>query len=71
MSSLSRAEDIIQAQIDGVEYTGKPQSRIEKLLVKLCDIIDEGGGDTPTEDDEFSEDDIDDVMSVISTDNDE
>lgn len=39
----SRSEKILAATIDSTEYTEKPKSRIEKLLLELKDII-EGGG---------------------------
>ena len=40
----SRAEAIIQATINGEEYNGLPQSRIEKLLLDLKAAIEAGGG---------------------------
>ena len=39
----SRDEEILAATIDGTEYTGEPQSRIEYLLLELKEAI-EGGG---------------------------
>jgi hypothetical protein len=39
----SRDEEILAATIDGTEYTDKPQSRIEYLLLELKEVI-EGGG---------------------------
>ena len=44
----SRNEAILQATIDGTEYTDPPQSRIENLLLELKETIEEGGG-TPEE----------------------
>lgn len=41
---LSRAEDILQATIDGTSYDSPPQSRIENLLIELKEKIDSGGG---------------------------
>lgn len=41
---LSRAEDILQATIDGTSYDEPPQSRIENLLIELKEVIEEGGG---------------------------
>jgi hypothetical protein len=40
----SRNEAILQATIDGTEYTNPPQSRIEDLLIELKETIEEGGG---------------------------
>ena len=40
----SRNEAILQATIDGTEYTDPPQSRIEDLLLELKEVIEEGGG---------------------------
>lgn len=40
----SRNEAILQATIDGTEYTDPPQSRIEGLLLELKETIEEGGG---------------------------
>ena len=46
--------------------------RVEELLVDLNKLIDEGGGGgSVTPEDELSDADVDDIMSVISTDNDE
>lgn len=39
----SRSEKILAATIDGTEYTEKPKSRIEELLLELKELI-EGGG---------------------------
>lgn len=47
----SRSEKILAATIDGTEYTEKPKSRIEELLLELKEAIEEGGGGggfTPT-----------------------
>ena len=41
---FSREEDILRATIDGTQYDGKPQSRIEKLLLELKEAIEAGGG---------------------------
>ena len=41
---LSRAEDILQATIDGTPYDEPPQSRVENLLIELKEVIEEGGG---------------------------
>ena len=40
----SRNEAILQATIDGTEYTAPPQSRIEDLLIQLKAAIEGGGG---------------------------
>lgn len=48
----SRDEEILAATIDGTEYTGEPQSRIEYLLLELKEVIEGGGGGggfTPTQ----------------------
>lgn len=48
----SRAEEILQATIDGTTYNGEPQSRVEKQLIDLKKKIENGGtggGFTPTE----------------------
>ena len=42
----SRAEAIIQATIDGKEYTGRPLSRLEALLIELNHSGGGGGGGT-------------------------
>lgn len=44
MSENSRVEGILQATIDGDEYTDIPQSRVEELLIELKEVIGEGGG---------------------------
>lgn len=41
---LSRAEDILQATVDGTSYDEPPQSRVENLLLDLKEIIEQGGG---------------------------
>lgn len=41
---LSRNEEILQAIIDGNEYSKVPQSREEALLLELKDVIEAGGG---------------------------
>ena len=40
----SREEVILQATINGEEYTGLPESRIEELLLELKAVIESGGG---------------------------
>ena len=40
----SRSEAILQATINGDEYTDYPQSRIEELLIELKAVIEAGGG---------------------------
>lgn len=40
----SNVENILQATIDGTDYTDKPTSRIEELLLELKDVIGSGGG---------------------------
>lgn len=40
----SRSEEILQATINGEEYTGYPESRIEELLLELKAVIEAGGG---------------------------
>lgn len=40
----SRNEAILQATIDGTEYTDPPQSRIEDLLLQLKTVIEGLGG---------------------------
>lgn len=61
----SRVEAILK---QGKSYTGRPLSRVEKLLKDL--VIDGGGGGgVPSDEDDFEPMDIDDIMSVISTDN--
>lgn len=52
----SRNEAILDATINGTEYTALPQSRIEALLIQLKDKIEQGGGVI-----------IDDAMSDVST----
>lgn len=42
----SRDEEILAATIDGTEYTGEPQSRIEYLLLELKAVIEGGGSST-------------------------
>ncbi len=59
----TRAEKILQSKIDGTPYTEEPQTRIEALLLQIG-----GGSVEPGQD--FNKDDIDDVMSDISEDND-
>lgn len=40
----SRAEEILFATINGEEYNGLPQSRLEELLIELKETIEAGGG---------------------------
>ena len=40
----SRSEAILLATINGEEYTGYPESRIEELLIELKAVIEAGGG---------------------------
>lgn len=40
----SNVEDILQATIDGTEYTNAPQSRVEDLLLQLKEKIEKGSG---------------------------
>ena len=42
--AFSRAEDILKATIDGTQYDTPPQSRLEKLLIDLKEVIEAGGG---------------------------
>lgn len=42
----SRAEQIIQAGIDGEHYDGEPHSRLEALLIELINGGGGGGGGT-------------------------
>lgn len=42
--AMSREEAILQATIDGTEYSAKPLSRVEKLLLDLKEVIEGGGG---------------------------
>ena len=37
----SRTEEILYATINGEEYTGLPESRIEELLLELKEVIEE------------------------------
>lgn len=41
---LSRSEDILEATINGDEYSQPLQSRIEYLLLQLKEVIEAGGG---------------------------
>lgn len=40
----SRSEEILFATINGDEYNGLPESRIEELLLELKEVIEAGGG---------------------------
>ena len=40
----SRSEEILFATINGEEYNGLPESRIEELLLELKEVIEAGGG---------------------------
>lgn len=73
MAFQSRSEKILRSIIDKTEYTEEPKSRMEDLLLKVKKSIDEGGGGGggPSEDQDFEPTDVDDIMSVISTDNDD
>ena len=42
----SRIENILEATIAGEPYTEEPQSRIEKDLLDLKEVIEQGGGGT-------------------------
>lgn len=41
---MSNVEDILRSTIDGTEYSGIPQSRVEALLLELKEAIESGGG---------------------------
>lgn len=76
----SRVEAILKAAGSSDTYHGRPLSRVEALLMGLDAHIDEsaagggssGSGSAPSEEDgqDFEDSDIDDIMSVISTEND-
>ena len=71
----SRVEAILKAAASSNTYQGRPQSRVEALLMGLDSYIDEGGSGSgssvgPTGEQDFEDSDIDDIMSVISTEND-
>ena len=44
----SRVENILEATIAGSSYTDGPQSRLEALLLQLKEVIEQGGGGTPS-----------------------
>lgn len=46
----SRSEEILFATINGDEYKGLPESRIEELLLELKEVIEAGGGGGGTSD---------------------
>lgn len=46
----SRNEQILRSIIDGTEYNGRPQSRVEALLLELKAAIEGGGGVSDYED---------------------
>ena len=62
----SRNEAILQATIDGTEYTDPPQSRIEDLLLQLKEAIEEGGGGGGGEDVEKRLDDCEQNILAIA-----
>ncbi len=68
MANLSRVENILT---DGEEYNGPLLSRVEKLLKDGG----AGGGchcdDNVTPDHDLSDENVDNIMSEISTDNDD
>ena len=66
----SRVEQIMQANIDGTSYNGRPLSRVEDLFIKGGGGGG-GGGTGPGEDQDLDPETVEDVMSVISTDNDD
>ena len=71
--SQSRVEEILKYAAQDSTYSGNPQSRVERLLMDVDKHIDDGGGgggSGPTQDDDFDDSDVDDIISVIGTDND-
>ena len=40
----SRSEEILYDTIHSLEYTERPQSRVEALLLELKEVIEGGGG---------------------------
>ena len=44
----SRVENILEATIAGSSYADGPQSRLEALLLQLKEVIEQGGGGTPS-----------------------
>lgn len=78
---MSRVEDILDSKITGSAYSKRPLSRVEELLINLPSGGGGGGGGgggdeqhgyngNVSETQIFDEADIDDVMSVISSEND-
>ena len=48
MAGVSRAEQILTSMINSTPYAEYPQSRLEDLLLQLKEVIEQGGGGTPT-----------------------
>lgn len=78
---MSRVEDILSSKITGSAYTKKPLSRVEELLINLPSGGGGGGGGgggdehtgyngSVSETQIFDEADIDDILSVIGSEND-
>ena len=77
MAGMSRVEDILQAKANNETYEKVPLSRIEELLMNVG--VGGSGGDFPGDfgtdeqpsEHDFDDVDVDDIMSTLSTDNDD
>ena len=58
---LSRVEDILEG-----DYTGRPLSRVEALLLEGG-----GGGGGPKPEDDLSNNDVEDIIDAVGTDTDD
>ena len=78
---MSRIEDILESKINKTSYTKRPLSRVEELLLNLPSGGGGGGGGGGGDDESgydgnvserqiLDEADIQDIMSVISSEND-
>lgn len=77
---MSRVEDILESKIDKTSYTKRPLSRVEELLLNLPSGGGGGGGGggddqsgydgNVSERQILDEADVQDIMSVISSEND-
>lgn len=78
MAGMSRVEDILQAKANNETYDKVPLSRIEELLMNVG-VGGSGGGDFPGDfgtdeqpsEHDFIDVDVDDIMTALSTDNDD
>lgn len=63
----SRVEKILRATIDGTTYEIPAGSRVEELLLELKELLEEGGGGGGGDVHPLTEEQLNDLVSMIDT----